>query len=150
MDISEATLETGVPLNELPLKCRDHCHFSGNFLGAAHQSCNLNRRFKWNMFQVPVYAHNFTGYDSHLIIKELCVDNHEEISALAANTEKFKMIKFRCFSLMDSMAFLQGSLADLVKLVSKSDCKFPILTQMKHVNSEEKKAMFIRMNLLLV
>ena len=94
MDISEATLETGVPLNELPLKCRDHCHFSGNFLGAAHQSCNLNRRFKWNTFQVPVYAHNFTGYDSHLIIKELCVDNHEEISALAANTEKFKMIKF--------------------------------------------------------
>ena len=45
---------------------------------------------------------------------------------------------------MDSMAFLQGSLADLVKLVSKSECKFPILSQMKHINSNEKKEMLIR------
>lgn len=39
---------------------RDHCHINGDFLGAAHQGCNLNRRIKTTM-PVPIYCHNFSG-----------------------------------------------------------------------------------------
>ena len=62
---------------------KDHCHFSGQFRGAAHN--------KWNLLfrkpkHVPVIFHNLSGYDSHLFIKNLgktqgqidCIPNNEE------------------------------------------------------------------------
>ena len=48
--------------DEKKIKVRDHCHLTGRFLGAAHQSCNLNRKIVPEYFKVPVYTHNFTGY----------------------------------------------------------------------------------------
>ena len=47
---------------------RDHCHLTGKFRGAAHQSCNLN--YKIPKFY-PVVIHNLSGYDAHLFIKYL-------------------------------------------------------------------------------
>ena len=64
-------------------KVRDHCHFTGRYRGAAHESCNLNyRKPKF----IPVVFHNLSGYDSHLFIKNLgstagnidCIPNNEE------------------------------------------------------------------------
>ena len=49
-------------------KVRDHCHFTGRYRGAAHNSCNLKYR-KPNF--TPVVFHNRSGYDSHLFIKIL-------------------------------------------------------------------------------
>ena len=49
-------------------KVRDHCHFTGKYRGAAHNSCNLKYR-KPNF--IPVVFHNLSGYDSHLFIKNL-------------------------------------------------------------------------------
>ena len=49
-------------------KVRDHCHFTGRYRGAAHNSCNLKYR-KPNF--TPVVFHNLSGYDSHLFIKNL-------------------------------------------------------------------------------
>ena len=65
------------------VKVKDHCHFTGRYRGAAHNSCNLNYR-KPNF--TPVVFHNLRGYDSHLFIKNLgisegnidCIPNHEE------------------------------------------------------------------------
>ena len=64
-------------------KVRDHCHFTGRYRGAAHNSCNLKYR-KPNF--TPVVFHNLSGYDSHLFIKNLgfsegnidCIPNNEE------------------------------------------------------------------------
>ena len=64
-------------------KVRNHCHFSGEFRGAAHAKCNL--QFKKPKF-TPVIFHNLSGYDSHLFVKNLgksegnikCIPNNEE------------------------------------------------------------------------
>ena len=50
------------------LKVRDHCHFTGKYRGAAHNSCNLRCR---KPMILPVIFHNLQGYDSHLLTKQL-------------------------------------------------------------------------------
>ena len=49
-------------------KVRDHCHFTGQYRGAAHNSCNLKCR---KPLVLPVIFHNLQGYDAHLFIKQL-------------------------------------------------------------------------------
>lgn len=64
-------------------KVRDHCHFTGKYRGAAHNTCNLKHRLP--RF-VPVYFHNLEGYDAHLFVRNLattegeirCILNTEE------------------------------------------------------------------------
>ena len=50
------------------LKVRGHCHFTGEYRGAAHNECNLNCK---KPLILPVIFHNLQGYDSHLFIKQL-------------------------------------------------------------------------------
>ena len=65
------------------IKVRDHCHFTGRYRGAAHNSCNLKYRIPEF---TPVAFHKLAGYDSHLFIKEFgfskgnidCIPNNEE------------------------------------------------------------------------
>ena len=49
-------------------KVRDHCHFTGVYRGAAHNSCNLQCR---KPMILPVVFHNLQEYDAHLFIKQL-------------------------------------------------------------------------------
>ena len=64
-------------------KVRDHCHFTGQYRGAAHNSCNLQCR---KPLILPVVFHNLQGYDAHLFIKQLsglpgelnCIPSTEE------------------------------------------------------------------------
>ena len=49
-------------------KVRDHCHVTGKFRGAAHESCNLNFQLTK---KVAVILHNLRSYDSHLVFNEL-------------------------------------------------------------------------------
>ena len=64
-------------------KVRDHCHFTGKYRGAAHNSCNLQCR---KPMILPVLFHNLQGYDAHLFIKQLstvpgvldCIPSTEE------------------------------------------------------------------------
>ena len=39
----------------------DHCHFSGQFLGWAHEKCNRARRY---VIFTPVVGHNIQNYDT--------------------------------------------------------------------------------------
>ena len=66
-------------------KVKDHCHYTGRFRGAAHNSCNLN--YKKPQF-IPVVFHNLSGYDSHLFIKNLGFTDGT-IDCIPTNDEKY-------------------------------------------------------------
>ena len=62
-------------------KVADHCHFTGQYRGAAHESCNLN--VNYNNYKIPVMFHNLKGYDAHNIfkyyyLKKHIVEKHED------------------------------------------------------------------------
>ncbi|XP_031789072.1 uncharacterized protein LOC116418032 [Nasonia vitripennis] len=55
------------PFTSEELAVRDHCHLTGRFRGATHNSCNLD--YKDSRF-IPVVFHNL-NYDTHFILKEI-------------------------------------------------------------------------------
>ena len=117
--------EKGYRKNE---KVKDHCHYTGRFRGAAHNSCNLN--YKKPTF-IPVVFHNLSGYDSHLFIKNLgftdgtidCIPNNEEkyisftintvVGSYTYKKGKDKPIKHK-IRFIDSFKFMSDSLESLV------------------------------------
>ena len=117
--------EKGYRKNE---KVKDHCHYTGRFRGAAHNSCNLN--YKKPKF-IPVVFHNLSGYDSHLFIKNLgftdgtidCIPNNEEkyisftkntvVGSYTNKEGKDIPIKHK-IRFIDSFKFMSDSLENLV------------------------------------
>ena len=79
-------------------KVRDHCHFTGQYRGAAHNSCNLKCR---KPLILPVIFHNLQGYDAHLFIKQLatlpgdlnCIPSTEE--KYISFSKKIKVDEYR-------------------------------------------------------
>lgn len=123
-DFSELTIEKRGP------KVRDHCHVTGRFIAAAHSICNLNRKEK---SVLKIFAHNFAGYDSHLIIPHLNIEGVTDINVIPKSGEKFLAVFFNKFyGLLDSMAFLSGSLDTLISTLPKGH-DFSILKQMSFV-----------------
>lgn len=106
---------------------RDHCHFSGKYLGAACNMCNLKRQ---RPRKLHIYLHNGSKYDFHFIIKAL--NNKKKvknIQILPYNGENFRTISFNSFIFLDSMSFLQSSLAKLSEDLTKTDNSYSILRQ---------------------
>ena len=68
------------------IKVKDHCHYTGEYRGAAHDICNL--RYKIPK-EIPVVFHNGSTYDYHFIIKELAEEFEGEFECLGENTEKY-------------------------------------------------------------
>ena len=68
-------------------KVRGHCHYTGLYRGAAHNDCNLKYRMPDH---IPNEFHNLSGYDVHLLIKELGKRfNKNDIRVIAENKEKY-------------------------------------------------------------
>uniref|UniRef100_A0ABD2WCX1 DNA-directed DNA polymerase n=1 Tax=Trichogramma kaykai TaxID=54128 RepID=A0ABD2WCX1_9HYME len=97
------------------LRCvRDHCHFSGEYRGPAHNECNLEYQ---DSRQIPIFFHNLSNYDAHIFIKELSSGIMPgDINVLALSKEKYisfvKKIQ-ECtisFRFLDSYCFLTASL----------------------------------------
>ena len=67
-------------------KVRDHCHYTGEYRGAAHSLCNL----KYSVpKKIPIAFHNGSNYDYHFIIKELAEEFKKQLNCLGENTEKY-------------------------------------------------------------
>ena len=48
-------------------KVRDHCHYIGEYRGAAHNNCNLKYKIPNH---IPIVFHNLTDYDTHLLVHQ--------------------------------------------------------------------------------
>lgn len=66
-------------------KVRDHCHITGVYRGAAHNSCNLKFQVSKN---VPVVFHNLS-YDSHFLIETLSSLFEGKINIIPLNSENY-------------------------------------------------------------
>ena len=139
--------------NDEDVKVRDHCHFTGRYRGAAHNSCNLKYR-KPNF--TPVVFHNISGYDSHLSMKSLgfskgiinCIPKNEEryvsftkkiqVGSYTTKERKTKPLRHQ-IRFIDSFKFIATSLDKIVNNLPKdafknvkryyADDKFSLLTR---------------------
>ena len=92
-------------------KVRDHCHFTGQFRGAAHNLCNLKMRV---VKKIPVFFHNLAGYDSHIIFRSLNqVEGLSEPKLIAKAMENFITFSIDELHFKDSLNFLSSSLDKL-------------------------------------
>ena len=72
-------------------KVRDHCHYTGEFRGAAHSICNL--RYKIQR-EIPVVLHNGSTYDYHFIIRELAKQFKGNMECIGESMEN--ILPFQC------------------------------------------------------
>lgn len=119
------------------IKVRDHLHTTGRFIGASHNSCNLN--FKVPNF-IPVFFHNLSNYDMHLFVKHLAL-HQEHIYVIGKTKEKYisltknlnvgsfqdksghsvqKQFKLR---FVDTFRFLASSLETLAATLESHQCQ---------------------------
>jgi hypothetical protein len=124
-------------------KVRDHCHVTGKFLGAAHNTCNLLRTEKK---KIPMFCHNFTGYDGHFLVQHLGGDERiTKLEGLPYNTEKFRTIQLNSFVFLDSLSFLNASLSELMNdLVRNKNHDFGIIRQQQLYTTKLQKKLLLR------
>ena len=141
-------------------KVRDHCHYTREFRGTAHNICNLRYEVQ---IEIPVVLHNGSNYDYHLIIKELAEKFKGNIDCLGENTEKYitfsvplkkeikdnKLVTYK-LRFVDSSRFMNTSLASLVANLSKVgiiNCKKCIerhktISQCQYIKHKNKKLIY--------
>ena len=99
-------------------KVHDHDHVSGIYRGAAHSSCNLKLR---RTYTIPVFLHNFRGYDSHLIVPAFTQFRGLEMKVIGQGLEKYLTLTWdKDIVFKDSLAFLSGSLQAVVACLLKA------------------------------
>ena len=93
-----------------------------------------------------LYAHNFTGYDSHLLIAAIKKDPRiTKLEALPRNQEKMRTITMNSFYFRDSLSFLDGSLANVVdNLVAGGSDDFHLLYESGICFDEAEKKLLLR------
>ena len=99
-------------------KVRDHDHVTGWFIAAAHQQCNLQRSVN---YQIPVFFHNFRGYDSHLIVHKFPNIQDRKLKVIGQNMEKYLQVQWGPnIVFRDFLQFLTFFLDSLVKSLAKT------------------------------
>ena len=99
-------------------KVADHDHVTGYYLGAAHDLCNRLRRV---CFEIPVFFHNFRGYDGHLIVQSFNEHPQRSVTVIGQTMEKYLQVQWgENIVFRDSLQFLKGSLQQLTDSLLKA------------------------------
>ncbi|XP_071138792.1 uncharacterized protein [Mytilus edulis] len=106
-------------------KVRDHSHIGvsefgvnmnspnySNFRGASCNSCNLSLK---NPSFIPIFFHNFRGFDSHLLIEAAGKFKDKRIKCIPNNMEKYISFSVGNLRFLDSYQFMSESLERLVE-----------------------------------
>lgn len=123
-------------------KVRDHDHITGKYRGAAHQKCNLHLR---STYKIPVFFHNFRGYDSHLIMT--AIGKYKvEIGVIGQSMEKYLTVSWgKHIVFKDSYQFLTCSLEGLASnLLKDGSDKFVQLRNHNPRLSNDKFELLLR------
>jgi len=108
----------GAATDKKNCKVRDHDHITGKFRGAAHSKCNLQLR---KTIKIPVFFHNFRGYDSHLIVHSLPNFPNERVRVIGQSMEKYLILSWGDnIVFKDSLQFLNCSLERLANNLLKA------------------------------
>ena len=99
---------------------KDHCHFTGRFRGAVHQSCNFRYKVEKDRYKLPVLFQNLRGYDAHLIMQAVR-KRHGNIDVIPNNYERYQSFSIGRLKFLDSYQFLQASLDKLAKAMNKDN-----------------------------
>ena len=109
-------------------KIKDHCYYTGRYLGGAHVVCSKKCKISK---EIPVVFQNDSAYDYHFIFKELATEFKEKFECLDENTEKYitfsvpiekegddgKRTVYK-IKFIDSFMFVSKSLSSLVHSLS--------------------------------
>jgi hypothetical protein len=106
-------------------KVRDPDHITGEYRGAAHSQCNLHLR---TTYKIPVFIHDFRGYDSHLIVPAFTQFKGMVMKVIGQGLEKYLSLTWDdTIVFNNSLQFLSGTLEALVaclKKVARTGLKF--------------------------
>ena len=102
-------------------KVKDHCHYTGQYRGAAHSICNLRYKISKN---TPIVFHNGSSYDYHFIIKKLAKEFKGTVPVeKTLNNGKVIIYKLK---FIDSNRFMEKLLSSLVENLSEINKKKPM------------------------
>jgi len=91
----------------------------GKYRTALCTGCNLNRK---NQLFIPLYCHNFRGFDSHLILHSLdLLLDKARFSSLSRNSEQIITMSIGMWKFIDTMSFMPSSLEKLADLLKNND-----------------------------
>ena len=115
-------------------KCRDHNHATGEYRGAAHAGCNINKK---RLKHIPIFFHNLRGYDGHLIMrgihrhfgkkpnkKNKAENRCKNIRVIPNNMERYVSFQLANLRFLDSFQFFGEVNSSLDSLASNLN-EFP-------------------------
>ena len=122
----------------------DHNHYTGEALGYAHPSCNMERQTSKS---IPIFFHNLRGYDSHLIIEALAKREAFGLRVIPKSMENYAAIITNKFRFIDSYAHLPSSIGTLVNNLKSSGSS--AFNHLKDFVASEYRADPLKLALLL-
>jgi len=103
-------------------KVRHHNHDTGLYHSTICSACNIQIKDTW---QIPVMFHNL-NYDKNVFFKSIVhmKDNIKKVSILADNTNQYKSFTINNFNFIDTMRFMNSSLAKLIENLPEDGMHF--------------------------
>ncbi|XP_053380071.1 uncharacterized protein LOC128548718, partial [Mercenaria mercenaria] len=91
---------------------RHHDHLTGDFIGMAHNQCNLKCK---QAKHTCVIFHNLKKFDAHIICQSIGEFKGENLKCIAQSTENYVSFSLGNLRFIDSLQFLPSSLQSLVE-----------------------------------
>ncbi|XP_053372933.1 uncharacterized protein LOC128546441 [Mercenaria mercenaria] len=91
---------------------RHHNHLTGDFIGMAHNQCNLKCK---QAKHTCVIFHNLKKFDAHIICQSIGEFKGENLKCIAQSTENYVSFSLGNLRFIDSLQFLPSSLQSLVE-----------------------------------